>query len=97
MSNLNSDKLLRLTSMAQIGWWEADFKNQKYTLLEFIVDLLSLESDTIEFKDLHNLVHEDYRDKLREASQNVLLRQKSTYLTRCQYAFKSILNTYSFY
>ena len=54
--------------MAQIGWWEADFKNQKYTLSEFIVDLLCLESDTIEFKDLHNLVHEDYRDKLREAS-----------------------------
>lgn len=54
--------------MAQIGWWEADFKNQKYTLSEFIVDLLGLESDTIEFKDLHNLVHEDYRDKLREAS-----------------------------
>lgn len=43
-------------------------KIQKYTLSEFIVDLLGLESDTIEFKDLHNLVHEDYRDKLREAS-----------------------------
>lgn len=38
--------------MAQIGWWEADFKNQRYTLSEFIVDLLDLESDTIEFKDL---------------------------------------------
>ena len=59
--------------MAQIGWWEADFKNQKYTLSEFIVDLLGLESDTIEFKDLHNLVHEDYRDKLREASLTLSL------------------------
>ena len=63
--------------MAQIGWWEADFKNQRYTLSEFIVDLLDLESDTIEFKDLHNLVHEDYRDKLKEASMT--LKNQRTY------------------
>ncbi|WP_455585451.1 sensor histidine kinase [Bacteroides sp.] len=65
MSNINSDRLLKLTSMAQIGWWEADFTTQKYILSEFIVDLLGLESDTIGFEEFHYLVREDYRDKLK--------------------------------
>lgn len=77
MPNLNSDKLLRLTSMAQIGWWEADFKSQRYTLSEFIVDLLGLESDIIEFEDFYSLVHEDHRDQLKTVSQT--LKNQRTY------------------
>ena len=66
MLNHNSDKFTRLTSMAQIGWFEVNLKNQQYTLSEFVTDLLCLEKKTVGFNDLYHLVHEDYREHLKE-------------------------------
>ena len=66
MLNHNSDKFTRLTSMAQIGWFEVNLKTQQYTLSEFVTDLLCLEKKTVGFNDLYHLVHEDYREHLKE-------------------------------
>ena len=66
MLNHNSDKFTRLTSMAQIGWFEVNLETQQYTLSEFVTDLLCLEKKTVGFNDLYHLVHEDYREHLKE-------------------------------
>ena len=52
--------------MAQIGWFEVNLKTQQYTLSEFVTDLLCLEKKTVGFNDLYHLVHEDYREHLKE-------------------------------
>lgn len=66
MLNHNSDKFTRLTSMAQIGWFEVNLETQQYTLSEFVTDLLCFEKKTVGFNDLYHLVHEDYREHLKE-------------------------------
>mgnify|MGYP003224427348 FL=1 len=66
MLNHNSDKFTRLTSMAQIGWFEVNLETQQYTLSEFVTDLLCLEKKTVGFNDLYHLVHKDYREHLKE-------------------------------
>ncbi|WP_221658074.1 sensor histidine kinase [Bacteroides salyersiae] len=66
MLNHNSDKFTRLTSMAQIGWFEVNLETQQYILSEFVTDLLCLEKKTVGFNDLYHLVHEDYREHLKE-------------------------------
>ena len=66
MLNHNSDKFTRLTSMAQIGWFEVNLETQQYTLSEFVTDLLCLEKKTVGFNDLYHLGHKDYREHLKE-------------------------------
>lgn len=56
-----NNKFQRLMTMADLGWWEADFKKQLYTCSEFVVDLFGLNSNTISFSQFGELIREDYR------------------------------------
>lgn len=42
-------KLQKVISMAQVGWWEADFTKMIYRCSPFVADLLGFEGDTISF------------------------------------------------
>lgn len=63
-SEEDSTRLKELVSMANMGWWEADFTEQVYYCSDFVVDLLGLDSDKISFIDFHHLIHEDYRERV---------------------------------
>lgn len=56
----------KMASMAQIGWWEADFQKQQYLCSDFLCDLLGIEGDTISFLDFYYLVREDFREQIRQ-------------------------------
>lgn len=56
----------KMASMAQMGWWEADFQKQQYLCSDFLCDLLGIEGDTISFLDFYYLVREDYREQIRQ-------------------------------
>ena len=53
-----------MSSLAQIGWWEADFEAGHYLCSDFLCDLLGLEGDTISFSDFQKLIREDYREQI---------------------------------
>lgn len=56
----NYERYCKMSSLAQIGWWEADFLADHYVCSDFLCDLLGLEGDTISFMDFQNLIREDY-------------------------------------
>ena len=43
------ERYIKMSSLAQIGWWEADFAAGHYLCSDFLCDLLGLEGDTISF------------------------------------------------
>ena len=45
------ERYIKMSSLAQIGWWEADFAAGHYLCSDFLCDLLGLEGDTISFRD----------------------------------------------
>ena len=53
-----------MSSLAQIGWWEADFAAGHYLCSDFLCELLGLEGDTISFQDFQKLIREDYREQI---------------------------------
>lgn len=55
-------RLRKLASIAQIGWWEADFSAGHYVCSEYLADLLNVDGNTITFEDFRSLIREDYRD-----------------------------------
>ena len=59
-------RLQQLVSMAQLGWWEADFNEQVYYCSDFVADVLGLEGDKISFADFGNLICESYRERVLE-------------------------------
>ncbi|WP_308744685.1 ATP-binding protein [uncultured Bacteroides sp.] len=58
------ERYIKMASLAQIGWWEADFAAGHYLCSDFLCDLLGLEGDTISFQDFQNLIREDYREQI---------------------------------
>ena len=55
-TNRQSDDkfIFKLMNKANMGWWEADIKTERYICSEFISDLLGLdEGGTISFKDFN--------------------------------------------
>lgn len=60
------DKLLQITQMAKMGWWESDIKNKQYICSDYIVDLLGLDSHLISFDEFHNRIREDHRVRLKD-------------------------------
>lgn len=64
-SEANDVKLLKIVSMARLGWWEADFGENVYHCSDFVSDLLGLECDTISFEDFGKLICEEYRERIR--------------------------------
>lgn len=70
-TNMHNDyqRLRELSELAQIGWWEADFSTRSYHCSEYICSLLGLEDEIISFDDFHELIREDYRNRImRELS-----------------------------
>ena len=53
-----------LSSVGQIGWWEADFATGEYLCSEYVCNLLGLEGDTLTFRQFGQLIREDYRCRI---------------------------------
>ncbi len=53
-----------LSSVGQIGWWEADFATGEYLCSEYVCNLLGLERDTLTFQQFGELIREDYRCRI---------------------------------
>ena len=58
------ERYRKMSSLAQIGWWEADFVAGHYLCSDFLCNLLGLEGDTISFLDFQKLIREDYREQI---------------------------------
>lgn len=58
------ERFRRMASMAQIGWWEADFTAGHYLCSEYLCDLLGLEGNTISFMDFRERVRKDYQEQI---------------------------------
>ena len=56
------ERYRKMSSLAQIGWWEADITAGYYLCSDYLCDLLGLEGDTISSLDFLNLIREDYRE-----------------------------------
>lgn len=54
----------RLSAIAQIGWWEAEFATGQYRCSDYLRKLLGLADDTISFLDFRDLIREDYRTRV---------------------------------
>ena len=68
----NDERLKKMASLAQIGWWEANFSTGYYLCSEYICKLLGLKGDTISFDDFRSLIREDY--------QEVIIREFRAYI-----------------
>ncbi len=58
---MQSNRLSQLSELAQIGWWEADLKQQNYLCSDFVGNLLGLEGEEVSFSDFRRLIREDFR------------------------------------
>ena len=58
------ERYIKMSSLAQIGWWEVDFAAGHYLCSDFLCELLGLEGDTISFQDFQKLIREDYREQI---------------------------------
>lgn len=64
--NLHSDyeRLRELSSLAQIGWWEANFTTETYLCSEVTCKLLGIENEVFSFDKLFWMIREDYRSRI---------------------------------
>lgn len=60
----SDERFHKMTSLAQIGWWEADISAGTYLCSDYLCELLGLEGDTISSADFLNMVREDYREQI---------------------------------
>lgn len=66
------ERLIKMASLARVGWWEANFTSGNYLCSEFISNLLGLKGNTISFIDFRDLIREDYREVIvREFSASI--------------------------
>lgn len=65
----NNERYCKMATLAQVGWWEADFSAGHYVCSDFLCDLLGMEKDTIPFSDFHKLICEDYRERIIQEFQ----------------------------
>ena len=65
-TNLHSDyeRLQALSSLAQIGWWEANFTTETYLCSEVTRQLLGIETEVFSFEEAYRTVREDYRNRI---------------------------------
>ena len=59
-----SERFRRLSTIGQIGWWEADFTTRDYLCSEYVCNLLGLKSDTLTFREFGLYIREDYRQRI---------------------------------
>ena len=58
------ERFRKMASLAQIGWWEADFAAGHYVCSDFLCDLFGLKGNTISFAEFRELIREDYREQI---------------------------------
>lgn len=58
----DEERYRNLSTLARVGWWEADFSTHSYLLSEYIYKLLGISCNTISFDDFRQNVAEGYRD-----------------------------------
>lgn len=54
----------QMASIAQIGWWKADFSAGQYVCSDFLCDILGLKGNTIPFVSFRDFIREDYREQV---------------------------------
>ncbi len=59
--DVHEDRLEQLSELAQIGWWEADLKQQLCVCSAFICELLGLQKPSIRFPEFGEFIHRDFR------------------------------------
>ncbi|WP_044262329.1 sensor histidine kinase [Bacteroides timonensis] len=59
-----SERFRRLSTIGQIGWWEADFATREYLCSEYICNLLGMKGDTLAFREFGMCIREDYRERI---------------------------------
>lgn len=75
-TNLQADyeRLKKLSSLAQIGWWEANFTTETYLCSEVLYQLLGIDNESFSFDLIFSMIREDYRSRImREFSSIVQL------------------------
>lgn len=65
----DNERYCKMASLAQIGWWEADFSARRYLCSDYLSNLLGLEGDTISFREFGELIREDYRQQVIQEFQ----------------------------
>lgn len=66
----------KMASIAQIGWWQADFSAGYYVCSDFLCDLLDIKEDTIPFYTFRNFIREDFREQVvQEFSANISINR----------------------
>lgn len=74
--NLHTDyeRLRELSSLAQIGWWEANFTTEQYFFSEVLCQILGLRQEVLRFDEMYQMIRKDYRNRImREFSSIVQL------------------------
>lgn len=60
----DAERCRLLSTVGQIGWWEADFISCQYLCSEYICKLLGLKGSTLSFHEFGQLISEDYRARI---------------------------------
>lgn len=73
----DNERYSRLMQLARMGWWEADFSNQRYLCSEFVANLLGLEGNAIGFWEFQGMIREDYRERITKEFASI--KQQEVY------------------
>lgn len=67
-TNMNTDieRYRKLSAIAQIGWWEADFSAGHYICSDYLCDIFELENEILPFERFREFIREDYRQRIVE-------------------------------
>lgn len=60
----DTEKFHKLSTLAHIGWWEADFNANQYICSDYLKELLNLEDNILSFEEFHSFIREDYRERI---------------------------------
>lgn len=72
-----NEKLRQLMTMAELGWWEADFTTMSYICSDYVADLLMLKEDTLSFLDFRDMIREDYRARI--SNEFISIKESEVY------------------
>lgn len=69
--DIHKDRLEQLAELAQIGWWEADLKQQYCVCSAFICELLRLPKPSIRFTEFGEFIRPDFRSLFETEMQTL--------------------------
>lgn len=62
----DSVRLQKLFTLAQMGWWEANFNTRQCRFSDFLCKVLGYKDDTQPFQAVYNAVRSDYRIRIEK-------------------------------